>query len=286
MMNDIKNNSGAITVYVVIACLFIIIIGIGAYIMVSNKQAAQLEQLNELQGAYQGNLTQEELYNNYNGGEIIPVLSEEQMLKMGSGEEIYIDGKIYTMTPEKTYVLKENWEENAEFTNKVAIVENGNGVIIKEYKVEAEKTYISNVPSGTESPYIGCYAKVGDVYGVIYADRAYGLSQKQWNDPWGKYKLTEANSSSLKNYYVLPTKYNGPFGEKDVLTTDDATGPNKEPRFYVMGLENINGTGLTWYTRAYDNATSIIGAQSPSTETYYELRIWKNKHMDYIKLCK
>lgn len=142
MMNDIKNNSGAITVYVVIACLFIIIIGIGAYIMVSNKQAAQLEQLNELQGAYQGNLTQEELYNNYNGGEIIPVLSEEQMLKMGSGEEIYIDGKIYTMTPEKTYVLKENWEENAEFTNKVAIVENGNGVIIKEYKVET----IANKP--------------------------------------------------------------------------------------------------------------------------------------------
>lgn len=129
----IKKETGAITVYVTIACLFIIIVGIGAYIAIGNKQANQLEQINKLQESYQGDLKQEELYNNYNGGEIIPILSEEQMLKIGSGEEVYIEGKIYTMSPEKTYVLKGNWEGNAEFENKVAIVENANGVIIKEY---------------------------------------------------------------------------------------------------------------------------------------------------------
>lgn len=133
MINHIKKENGSITIYVSIACLFIVITGIALYVTTSNKQASQLEQLNEIQGTYETNTTQEELYNGYNGGDIIPVLTEEQMLKMGSGDNVYIDGKIYTMTTDKTYVLKGNWESNSEFANKVTAIEDGNGVIIKDY---------------------------------------------------------------------------------------------------------------------------------------------------------
>ena len=129
----IKKQNGAITLYVTIACLFIIVIGIGAYVITSNKQAAQLEQLKQIEGIYKGNISQEELYNEYNGGDIIPIYTEGQFLEIGSGEEVYIQGKIYTMALDKTYVLKENFESNSEFTNKMNMVDNGNGVVIKEY---------------------------------------------------------------------------------------------------------------------------------------------------------
>lgn len=128
-----KNEKGAITLYVVTICLFIVLVGIAAYVATANKQSSQLQQLGQMEGKYKGSITQEELYNGYVGGDIIPIYTAEQLLKMGTGEEVYIDGKIYDMEPSKTYVLKANLESNSEFANKVTMVEDGNGVIIKEY---------------------------------------------------------------------------------------------------------------------------------------------------------
>lgn len=129
-----KNNKGAITLYVSVACLFIVLVGVGGYILSANRQVSQNEQLNQIQSQYTGKQTQDELYNQYSGGEIIPIYTAEQLMKIGSGEELYIDGKIYTMTVDKTYILKENLEENENYSSIVQSVEDGNGIIIKEYE--------------------------------------------------------------------------------------------------------------------------------------------------------
>ena len=133
MMNRFKSEKASITLYVTVACMFIMIVGISTYVLSNNKQQAQLAQLKQIEKQYQTGLTQEELHNEYIGGDIINIYTEEQFLKIGSGEEVYINGKIYTMTTNKTYVLQENWEDNTQYPAIVANIENGNGVLIKDY---------------------------------------------------------------------------------------------------------------------------------------------------------
>lgn len=103
-----KSEKGAITLYVSIVCLIILIIGIAAYVGVSNRQAAQLTALKEIEEKYSNpNITEEELYKQYEGGDIIPIYTAEQFAKIGSGEEIYVTqtGKIYTFGTDKTYMF-------------------------------------------------------------------------------------------------------------------------------------------------------------------------------------
>lgn len=74
-----KKEKGAILLYVTIACLFLLIIGITAYIGVANKQAAQIARLKQIEENYQtSELQEEELYKQYEGGDIVPVYTPEQ----------------------------------------------------------------------------------------------------------------------------------------------------------------------------------------------------------------
>ena len=82
-----KEEKGAVVLYVTVVCLFLLIIGITAYIGVSNKQAAQIAQLKQIEQSYQTTELQElELYKQYEGGDIVPVYTTQQFEKVGSGE--------------------------------------------------------------------------------------------------------------------------------------------------------------------------------------------------------
>ena len=103
-----KKEKGAVVLYVTVVCLFLLIIGITAYIGVSNKQAAQIAQLKQIEQSYQTTeLQEEELYKQYEGGDIVPVYTPQQFEKVGSGEEVYVaeEGKIYTYSTDKTYMF-------------------------------------------------------------------------------------------------------------------------------------------------------------------------------------
>ncbi len=103
-----KSQRGSITLYVSIACLFVLIVGIVAYVGVSNKQAMQIAQLKNIEESYNNKeVTAEELYKEYEGGDIVPVYTPEQFAKVGTGEEVYVaeEGKIYTFSTDKTYMF-------------------------------------------------------------------------------------------------------------------------------------------------------------------------------------
>ena len=134
MRQKLKNEKGVITLYVTITCMFIIITGISAYVLSSNKQQAQLAQLSQIEASYETGITEDDLYKQYVGGEIIRIFTEEQFLKIASNEDVYIDAKVYSMTANKTYVLQQNWESNSNYSTIVAKVQNANGVIIKDYE--------------------------------------------------------------------------------------------------------------------------------------------------------
>ena len=130
---------------------------------------------------------------------------------------------------------------------------------------------IQETISKTES-YVGYYADLegdGTVDGIIYADLAVGGSG-QWGYGGGIYEFPKVESG-LKDYYISNTNYDGPFGEKAVLSP---TGSGNL-RFYVMALEDIgNGATYCWYVAALgklDNlvseTTSDFGRGKTNTET-------------------
>lgn len=103
-----KSEKGALVLYVSVACLFLLIVGITAYIGVSNKQAGQIAKLKRIEQNYNNsNVTAEELYKSYDGGDVIPIYTPEQFAKVGSGEEVYVKetGKFYTFSIDKTYMF-------------------------------------------------------------------------------------------------------------------------------------------------------------------------------------
>ena len=67
--------------------------------------------LNETKSIYEPKVTMEEIYNSYFSNDaLIPIYTVNQLLAIGNGEKINIDGKIYTFTSNKVYILKNNLE--------------------------------------------------------------------------------------------------------------------------------------------------------------------------------
>ena len=103
-----RSEKGAITLYVTVVCLFVLIIGTIAYIGTSNRQAAQMAALRQIEEQYNNTeLTASDLYKQFEGGDIVPVYTPEQFVLVGSGEEVYVEqtGKIYTFSTDKTYMF-------------------------------------------------------------------------------------------------------------------------------------------------------------------------------------
>lgn len=142
-----KKENGAIAVYVSVACLFIVIIGVAAFIQLNNKQSSQMQQLQQVEAAYNTQTSMEQEYQTYSGGEIVPIYTGEQLLKIGSNEEIYIDGKIYKLSINSTYVLGNDIEISSSFTDIANRIKNnniliqGNGYKIIETNSLGEKLY-------------------------------------------------------------------------------------------------------------------------------------------------
>ena len=117
-----KSEKGALVLYVSVACLFLLIVGITAYIGVSNKQAGQIAKLKRIEQNYNNsNVTAEELYKSYDGGDVIPIYTPEQFAKVGSGEEVYVKetGKFYTFSIDKTYMFYGVPEDLTNLLNKL-----------------------------------------------------------------------------------------------------------------------------------------------------------------------
>lgn len=110
-MTKIRDQKGAITMITLITVLFLVSFLMSTYIIISNKVKTQKEMLNETKSIYEPKVTMEEIYNSYFSNDaLIPIYTVNQLLAIGNGEKINIDGKIYTFTSNKVYILKNNLE--------------------------------------------------------------------------------------------------------------------------------------------------------------------------------
>lgn len=107
MRVNIKSEKGAITLVVLVAMLFLLSFLMSIYIGVANKAQTSAESTKQAQEKYNNLDEVNEIYESYfSSSEIIPIYTKEHLEKIGSGEQININGKIYTFSPNGYYTLK------------------------------------------------------------------------------------------------------------------------------------------------------------------------------------
>lgn len=107
MKRKLKNQNGAVTVFVVVAMLFFVLFILTTYTMISRRHQVQAETLNEFVEVY-GGKTSEERYNSYFETGAVFIYTEDQLKKVGSGEMVQVaeqNGKIFEFSNTATYVL-------------------------------------------------------------------------------------------------------------------------------------------------------------------------------------
>lgn len=78
--------------------------------------------MNEIEKAYNPNgQTEKELAQSYNGGDIVPIYTSEQLAKVGTGETAYSSetGKVYTFSDDKTYMFYGESEDITDVINRI-----------------------------------------------------------------------------------------------------------------------------------------------------------------------
>lgn len=113
-MRNIKNQDGMITMLVLITVMFLLSFLISAYLLISNKLKSEQDIVSETKRIYEGTSSMDEIYNSYfSNDEIAPIYTAGQLIKIGSGENITINGKYYNFSKTAKYVLMNDIEFDA-----------------------------------------------------------------------------------------------------------------------------------------------------------------------------
>ena len=155
---NLRNNKGAITLYVVIAMVAFMLFAIATYTFISRRNQTQIEITSEIKNIYD-NANDEEAYNNYFKNGYIPIYSGDDLKKIASNENVSItkeNGKIYTFSPNATYVIMNDIDLNL---GKHEITED----MVISFNEDAEEW----VPIGGENTFTGVLEGNGHtIYGL------------------------------------------------------------------------------------------------------------------------
>ena len=160
-----KRENG-ITLIALVITIIVLLILAGVALATLTGQGSIIGNAENVVGRYNnGVIVEQQLLNEIEGYlsssidrlEKIPVYTEEQLQKMGSGEDVIINGRIYNFGTGKTYVLQNNIEYAGTYENIGNLIKNkeiyieGQNKIIKvtneegidEYYTEESKYYIA-----------------------------------------------------------------------------------------------------------------------------------------------
>lgn len=146
-MKKLKNENGAITILVLVSILFMVSFLISSYAIVANKVKTQKEIISQTRDIYSTTKNMDEIYNSYFSNEhIIPIytvehfkklttLDENNILLNGGTENVVVNeenGKIYTYSLGKIYVLMNDIKLNEQYTliEGVNLQSNGYEIIV------------------------------------------------------------------------------------------------------------------------------------------------------------
>ena len=97
------------------------------------------------------------------------------------------------------------------------------------------------------------------VDGVIFADLAGEEESGEWGSN-GSGTYTIPSETNLKQYYIKGEYTDEHFGTGKVIAPIEGNDENKNYRFYVMALDDINpGTSYCWYYAASGKLNKLVG---------------------------
>ena len=141
----LKKGKGAITLYVTVACLFIMAINIANFVLISNKQTLQIEQLRQLGSSNSNETSAEEIGKSYENGDIIP----KQMSLVGSYEgNNIIEDKAYTFTDDKTNMFYAQSEDLITIINNIVDSKIQQNIELNAYPVGSIYISVTNTNPG------------------------------------------------------------------------------------------------------------------------------------------
>ena len=121
-MKKLKSQKGAITLVTLITMLFILAFTITTYVFMANKATTEIEITEEVRKKYNNLGDLDNIYNNYLGKDVLNIYTVDELLKIGSGDNIAINGKVYKFSDDKLYVLMNNLSFDA---NNYSTILNG-----------------------------------------------------------------------------------------------------------------------------------------------------------------
>jgi len=103
-----RKDRGSITIITLTTVLFMLAFLLSTYVIITNRRQTQEEIKRETKGIYSKDVNNiDEVYNSYFADEssIIPIITPEQLLKVGTNEYIFYNDQIYKCAPDAKYQL-------------------------------------------------------------------------------------------------------------------------------------------------------------------------------------
>lgn len=107
-MNVCKSEKGIISLFVLLAMLFLLVFVFGMYSMTLNRKRNEEFKNMELEKIYASNFNEVENYTYAQDDDIVPIYNIRELDSLGTGEYIQIKDKVYKCSRGKSYELKQN----------------------------------------------------------------------------------------------------------------------------------------------------------------------------------
>ncbi len=283
---NMRSEKGAITLYVSIACLFVLIVGISSYVISVNKQAAQVKLLNQIESQYSLGGDLNEINRSYEGGDIIPINSLENFKKIGTGEEVFVNGKKYTFSTNATYELKTDLTYDDDYSVMINRIKNNNIVVTGgDYEVAVPTNngtdyYVSKwnycVPRG--KVYASLYRISNDEYHLIFnasGNIARGYTTSQLVGTPEEISNGSGSTSPSSDVYISNKSWGSYSSLIKKAKVEERISPTSTEAYFVglsaitevEGLENIDTSNVTDMFRMFNTCTNLVSLDLSNFDT-------------------
>lgn len=122
MRINLKSEKGAITLVVLIGMLFLAAFLMSVYIQIANRAQSSAETTKQIEDRYNNLNEANIIYDSYFADtDIIPIYTKEQLAKVGSGEQILINSKVYTFSKDGYYTIQNDLNLGGTYDETTAV---------------------------------------------------------------------------------------------------------------------------------------------------------------------
>lgn len=260
MKINLKSQKGAITLVVLVAMLLLTAILMSTYIRIANKAQISAETTKQITEVYNNVGDAEDIYNNYFANtDIIPIYTVEQLKKIGSGDQITIDGKIYIFSADAYYTIQKDLD-------------------LGGYYDEATSAWAGTEWIPLPDTFTGTLDGLGHTISGLYINNDEGVNQ-------GLFGILEG---TVKNLNILGSYINANENVGAIAGTNNGTIEKCNNKATVIGTNYVGGIAgnLTdnivncTNTGTIVGTTNVTGGYFKSITTGETIDVWSDNTLD------